>query len=295
MTALFQIAAHLPLWLLRLFGSALGLATWLLSPAYRRMFAQNWTLAMGSNNGSVSVVAKWRAAAQAGQLVTELPKIWCDPASVQRMQIEGLENLHRSVAAGRGVIILTPHLGAFELAPRAIGQHHPITVLYRPSRQPVVERLLQRLRPTPTVATAPANASGVRQLLRTLKKGQAIGMLPDQVPSKGDGQWAPFFGRPAYTMVLPMRLAQATGAALVWALALRTSDGWRLVLETWEPVPETDSAMTLEQMVLQMNRKTEEMILRKPEQYLWAYNRYKTPPQAGSASTQNQAAEGLPS
>jgi KDO2-lipid IV(A) lauroyltransferase len=286
MTALFQIAAHLPLWLLRRLGSALGLATWLLSPAYRRMFAQNWSLAMGS-----TALAKWRAIGQAGQLVTELPKIWCDPGSVRRMQIQGLEHLHQSVAAGRGVIILTPHLGAFELAPRAIGQHHPITVLYRPSRQPAVERLLQRLRPTSKVATAPANAAGVRQLLRALKKGQAIGMLPDQVPSKGDGQWAPFFGRSAYTMVLPMRLAQATGAALVWALALRKPGGWQLVMEPWKPAALDQSASaTLEQLVVEMNRKTEEMILRQPDQYLWAYNRYKAPAQATPATpTQSDA------
>ncbi len=276
MTALFQIAAHLPLGLLRRLGSALGWITWLLSPAYRMMFSRNWALALGPN----SRASKWRAIAQAGQLVSELPKIWCDPAAVQRMQIEGLDLLDQCAAAGRGVIILTPHLGAFELAPRAIGQHHPITVLYRPSRQPVVERLLQRLRPTPVVSTAPANAAGVRQLLRALKSGQTIGMLPDQVPSKGEGQWTPFFGRPAYTMVLPMRLAQATGAALIWALALRTADGWRLMLEPWQPQATTGAEPDLAQLVDQMNRKTEEMILREPEQYLWAYNRYKTPAQA---------------
>ena len=290
MTALFQIAAHLPLWLLRRLGAALGLVTWLLSPAYRRMFAQNWALAMGSESSG-----KWRAVAQAGQLVTELPKIWCDPLSVQRMRIQGLRHLQESAAAGRGVIILTPHLGAFELAPRAIGQHHPITVLYRPSRQPVVERLLQRLRPTSTVATAPANAAGVRLLLRALKKGQAIGMLPDQVPSRGEGQWADFFGRPAYTMVLPMRLAQATGAALIWALALRTPGGWQLVLEPWDPAADAGSSMTLEQLVVQMNRKTEEMILRQPDQYLWAYNRYKTPSQAGPIQTDPPIVGGGPS
>jgi KDO2-lipid IV(A) lauroyltransferase len=287
MTALFQIAAHLPLGLLRWLGSALGLVTWLLSPAYRRMFSHNWALAMGAHSGA----SRWRAIAQAGQLVSELPKIWCDPAAVKRMQIEGLSHLDQSAAAGRGVIILTPHLGAFELAPRAVGQHHPITVLYRPSRQPIVERLLQTLRPTSVVATAPANASGVRQLLRALKAGQTIGMLPDQVPSRGEGLWASFFGRPAYTMVLPMRLAQATGAALVWALALRTADGWRLVLEPWQPESTNGTEPALAQLVNQMNRKTEEMILREPEQYLWAYNRYKTPSQALPTPTA-QAATG---
>jgi KDO2-lipid IV(A) lauroyltransferase len=169
-------------------------------------------------------------------------------------------------------------------------------VLYRPSRQPVVERLLQRLRPTSAVTTAPANAAGVRQLLRALKKGQAIGMLPDQVPSKGDGQWAPFFGRPAYTMVLPMRLAQATGASLLWTLALRTPGGWRLVIEPWEPAaPDQRAPITLEQLVVEMNCKTEEMILRQPDQYLWAYNRYKAPAQATPANpsqSDTPAAEG---
>jgi len=285
MTAFFQLGAHLPLWLLRRLGSLLGHAIWWLSPAYRRMFRANWALAMAGDQASPSQRARQhRAIGQAGQMVLELPKIWCDDQAWQAMALVGLEALTAAQARGRGVIVLTPHLGAFELAPRVLGRHHPMTVLYRPARQPAVERLLQRLRPTAQVATAPANAAGVRQLLRALRSGQVIGMLPDQVPSKGDGLWAPFFGRPAYTMVLPLRLAQTTGASLIWALALRVPGGWQLSLEDWRPEGLDQPDTPLQTLVEALNRKTEEVILRAPDQYLWAYNRYKNP-QAGGAPT----------
>ena len=277
MTALFQICSLLPLWLLRLLGSLLGYTIWVLSPRYRRLFNQNWAAAMGPNSSQ----KKRSAIAQAGQFVSELPKIWCDPASTRQMTIEGLDELSLAARGGRGLIILTPHLGAFELAPRAFAQHQPITVLYRPARKAWVERLLQTFRPGKNLSTAPANAGGVRQLLRALKRGEAIGMLPDQVPSRGEGFWANFFGKPAYTMILPIRLAQATGAVLAWALPLRTSDGWVLRLERWTPEHENGCARELDVAVREMNRKAEEVILRAPEQYLWAYNRYKHPANSG--------------
>jgi KDO2-lipid IV(A) lauroyltransferase len=278
MTALFQICSLLPLRLLRLLGSLLGYAIWVLSPRYRRLFNQNWAAAMGPNNSR----KKRLAIAQAGQFVSELPKIWCDPASTRQMTIEGLDELSPAARGGRGLIILTPHLGAFELAPRAFAQHQPITVLYRPARKAAVERLLQTFRPGENLSTAPATAGGVRQLLRALKRGEAVGMLPDQVPSRGEGMWAPFFGHPAYTMILPIRLALATGAALAWALPLRTIDGWLLRLELWNPQCEGPFEGDLLSAVEEMNRKAEEVILRAPEQYLWAYNRYKSPGGTGS-------------
>jgi KDO2-lipid IV(A) lauroyltransferase len=277
MTALFQISSFLPLWLLRLVGSLLGYTMWVLSPRYRHLFNQNWLAAMGPQASR----RKYSAIAHSGQFVSELPKIWCDPKSVQRMRIEGMDELSPVAREGRGLIILTPHLGAFELAPRAFARHQPITVLYRPARKASVEKLLQAFRPGKNLSTAPANAGGVRQLLRALKRGEAIGMLPDQVPSRGEGLWAEFFGKPAYTMILPIRLAQVTGATLAWALPLRTPDGWILRLERWTPQNLTGSAEELVGAVEQMNRKAEEMILRAPEQYLWAYNRYKNPVSMG--------------
>jgi Kdo2-lipid IVA lauroyltransferase/acyltransferase len=284
MILLFKLAAVLPLWLARRIGLALGWLVWVLSPRYRALTRSNWGYACRSGGlGEAIKMSPSRAAAMlrksighAGLIAAELPAIWCDPNSAKRMRITGLEAVTAVLQRGRGVVILTPHLGAFELSPRAFAQHHPITVLYRPARQPAFRRLMERLRPMAGVSTAPATGAGVRQLLRALKNGEAIGMLPDQVPSQGEGEWADFFGRPAYTMTLPIRLAQSTGAAIVWALAIRTKNGWHLDFSVWD-CGDDFAHRPIHVAVHEMNQALEAQIARAPDQYLWAYNRYKTP------------------
>jgi KDO2-lipid IV(A) lauroyltransferase len=175
------------------------------------------------------------------------------------------------------VILLTPHLGCFEAAARAVARSGPITVLYKPPRLAPGRRLVETGRASPGVRPVPASASGVRGLVRALKKGEAIGVLPDQVPSDGDGTWAPFFGRPAYTMTLPQRLARLTGASVLLACGERLprGSGWRVRFESFdgEATPEA------------VNRAMESMIRRLPEQYFWGYNRYKVPARAASPAS----------
>jgi KDO2-lipid IV(A) lauroyltransferase len=199
------------------------------------------------------------------------------------MTVEGWDLVQALLSKGQGLIVLTPHLGAFELGARAFARRHPITVLYRPSPSPTMERLLQRFRPADQLTAVPANGQGVRALLRTLKSAGVIGILPDQVPSQGEGVWVNFFGRPAYTMSLPIRLAQATGAPLVWVLAVRRPGGWSFVFKPWQslkPGP-VDDPSRLAFDLQAMNHQLEDLIALAPEQYLWGYNRYRgrPPPQ----------------
>jgi KDO2-lipid IV(A) lauroyltransferase len=290
MQTLFKLAAFLPLRLLRAMGLLLGLAAWVFSARYRQAFNTQWHQALsywscGRAAGALPAETprKISAIGQAGVLLTELPKIWCRPEAARAMKSTGFAEIHAALGRGKGLIILTPHLGAFELAARRIALEFPLTVLYRPARKPWVERLLQAFRSAEGVRAVPANAQGVRQLLRALRQGQAIGLLPDQVPSQGEGLVSDFFGRPAYTMTLPIRLAQASGAAVAWATALRIRGGWSLTMELWKAPPQNatadDSAqlaaMPLEEALARMNQGLEARIARAPEQYLWAYNRYK--------------------
>ncbi|MBU3725538.1 MAG: lysophospholipid acyltransferase family protein [Burkholderiaceae bacterium] len=281
MILLFKLIARLPLWLLRALGLALGWTIWAASPRYRRMMATNWRQALRSGRLGVSGAAAARrlrrdAIGHAGLIATELPKFWCDPTMTDRVMVLGMDQVHEVLDRGQGVILLTPHLGAFELSPRVFALERPITVLYRPARQRSFRRLMETLRPMDRLATAPANAAGVRQLLRALRRGEAVGMLPDQVPAQGEGVWAPFFDRPALTMVLPLRLAQMSGAAIFWALTVRTQSGWRLSLQAWQPDPPIEN-VAIEVAAAQMNAALEQQIAQAPEQYLWAYNRYKIP------------------
>lgn len=280
MISLFKFVAWLPLWLMRGVGLALGWLVWAASGKYRRVMRENWETALASGRlelgGRVSSRVFRDAIGHAGLIAAELPKIWCDPEASRKMSVSGLEQVQALARAGTPILFLTPHLGAFELSARKLAAYFPMTVLYRPARQAPLRRLMETLRPMQGLSTAPANASGVRQLLRALKKGQAVGMLPDQVPSQGDGVWADFFGRPAYTMTLPIRLAQATGAVLVWVLAVRTEPGWHLSLSIWKAA-EDFSDLSLEEAASLMNRELMNQVARAPEQYLWAYNRYKRP------------------
>jgi Kdo2-lipid IVA lauroyltransferase/acyltransferase len=115
---------------------------------------------------------------------------------------------------------------------------------------------------------AKADLSGVRLLYKALKRGEAIGLLPDQVPAGGEGEWANFFGRPAYTMTLVGRLAQASNATILLVSAERRARGYVI---NFEPL-QLDFSLSVPQ---QINAALEKMIRACPAQYLWSYNRYK--------------------
>jgi len=152
-----------------------------------------------------------------------------------------------------------------------------MTVLYRPARKPWLRQLEETARARPGLATAPATLAGVRQLLRALKRGETIGMLPDQVPPEGMGVWAPFFGRPAYTMTLAQRLAQQTGStiAVLWCQRLARGAGYVLRVQPLAEPPPAGADDT--QAAAAINRSMEAVIRQCPQQYLWGYHRYKAP------------------
>jgi KDO2-lipid IV(A) lauroyltransferase len=179
------------------------------------------------------------------------------------------------MARGQGVLLLTPHLGAFEVCAQVCAMHRPITVLYRPHRRADVQVLLEHHRGRKNLTLAPTNLKGVKILLKALRAGQAVGLLPDQVPSAGEGVWAAMFGQDAYTMTLPGSLVHSTGAALVVAVGLRLPRGQGFVVE-FSPGP---SALgdTPEAAAQAINQAMEGVIAQHPEQYYWGYERYRDP------------------
>jgi Kdo2-lipid IVA lauroyltransferase/acyltransferase len=118
---------------------------------------------------------------------------------------------------------------------------------------------------------APADASGVRMALKTLKNKGTLGILPDQVPKKGEGVWLPWFGRDAYTITLPAKLQASTQAAMYIVCALPNATGWDMVCDPVD-VPE---GLNTEQLTLHLNQALERMVLRAPLDYAWSYKRYK--------------------
>jgi Kdo2-lipid IVA lauroyltransferase/acyltransferase len=268
---LFRALALLPLPLLHAAGAAVGWVSFLSLTTYRRRFLEN------ARQAGLGLAQVRPAVAEAGKLLAEMPRLWFGRPVA--LQWDGAELIDAARAAGRGIVFLTPHLGCFEATAQGYAARYGrITVLYRPARKPWLRELVDTSRERANLATAPTTMAGVKQMLKALKAGEAIGLLPDQVPSKGLGVWAPFFGRDAYTMTLSARLAQQTGATvlLAWGERLSWGRGYRIHLRRW---PGELSAKP-EVAAAQINAEMEELIRECPQQYLWGYARYKQPTEA---------------
>lgn len=272
MLALYRFVSRWPLALLHALGAALGWLTWAASPTYRRRFAENAARA-GYRFAQVRP-----AVAHAGRMVAEMPRLWFGPSAP--VQWQGDELLDAAYAAGKGIVFLTPHLGCFEVTAQAVAARYaarygPITVLYRPARQRALREVVATARQREGLATAPTTLAGVRQMLKALRAGHAVGLLPDQVPPEGQGLWSPVFGQPAYTMTLAARLVQQTGATLLLAWGERLPRGRGFCLH-FAPFGEPLSA-DLPAAVAQINHAMEALIRQCPQQYMWGYGRYKKP------------------
>lgn len=282
MIALFRLLARVPLPLMHALGRALGWLVWWLAPGYRRRFRANAQAAGLSP-------AQWRPAiGAAGAMAAELPWLWARPAGEsvlpKVLRWEGLEAFEAALAERRGVIMIVPHLGSWEMYGQAVGErflkdHGPLTALFRPARKKWMADLVAGSRDRPGLRTLPTTVKGVRGLMRTLKEGGYTGILPDQVPPKGQGVWAPFLGRPAYTMTLLPRLAQTTGARVFLGVCERLPRGRGYVIR-FEPFDGTalnDPKATPEAAAVAMNEGIERLIRSLPGQYVWDYARHKEP------------------
>ena len=283
MRLLFRFLAAWPLSWLHALGWVLGWLTWLLDSPYRQRWRRHTALA------GLQGRERWASVGEAGKQVAELPRLWFGrPVPVGW---EGAAHIEAALAHGQGMLFLTPHMGCFEITAQAYAQRfgavaggahpaQPMTVLFRPPRKAWAAEVLQRARERPGLATAPATLAGVRQLLQALRQGQAVGLLPDQVPPDGQGIWAPFFGEPAYTMTLSVRFARApnTRVLLAWGERLPWGRGYVVHIHPWDEVMGDEPlADDLGQAAAQVNQAMERLVRQRPSQYLWGYARYKAP------------------
>jgi KDO2-lipid IV(A) lauroyltransferase len=275
---LFRSVAALSLATAHRVGAFLGELVFWFSPTYRRRLRENLAQAGYSDPKLVR-----EAAAEAGKQGLETAWIWMRPRSeiIARTEVADMRIVDAALADGRPVMFLAPHLGCFEVtaqfyaAFRPEAKARPITVLYRIPRKAVLREIVATGRAAEGLKLAPAEMKGVRMLMKAMKARELVGILPDQVPSQGEGAWAPFFGRWAYTMTLPARMARQFDAIVLFVYGERLPGGrgYRIHLRRLEE-PFTGN---LAQDAALMNRGLESLIRECPAQYLWGYNRYKVP------------------
>lgn len=285
--ALFRLLSRLPLRWVHALGAAGGWLTYLLSPTYRRRVRENLALA------GLDVAATRRGViAETGRQALEAAWFWLRPAADVAAHVQDARpgELDALLADSSPLLLLTPHFGGFEAfaqyyLTRPLARTRPMTVLYRVPRKRALREVIEA-RGHSGLLLAPADHRGVRMLARALKRKHTAGILPDQVPSQGEGVWVPFFGRPAYTMTLPARLAHSAGArvVLVFCERLRGSRFRAHYVPLAHPLsgePMADAAT--------ISRALEELIRRRPTQYLWGYARYKAPRGTAPADAESAA------
>ena len=284
--------ARLPLSWLHWIGANGGRAVFAWSRKTREQLLRNVRGAGIAGDREEDVLRFGRACAvELGKGALEILPLWFGRASDMLAKVrpdQSWDAVQPLLAAGKGVIFLTPHLGGFELAGQFLAYRMPVTIMYRKPRIAWLDPVLRYARAQGQAQLTTADTRGVRASLKALKRGEAIGMLPDQVPAQGSGVLADFFGRPAYTTTLIGRLERATGAPIVVLCARRLPEaaGFELTCHRLPgPLPADEAAAARA-----LNALQEDIIRRCPEQYLWSYNRFKrpagVPPQADTSPPQ---------
>lgn len=275
--SVMRLVAALPWSWLRVLGTLLGWIFWRFDTREKTITLTNLELCLPELDAAARTELARASLVDFGQTALEMPKVWLSEPSqvlVQIAAVEGEELIREPLAQQRGVMILAPHHGNWELVGLYLGQRYGITSMYLPSQGAAIEGLVRAARSRSGATLVPADASGVRNVFKVMKKGGIVGVLPDQVPKTGV-EPAPFFGHPAQTMTLVSNLLHKTGAAAVMAAALRQPDGrFRLVFSAPDAgiyAPELAASLT------GLNRSVEAMVRAAPAQYQWEYKRFKQP------------------
>lgn len=259
-------------------GAMAGRLAWWLNSRSRRITESNLQLCFPSMDGAERQELAKRSLLQTGIQFTECAWIWHRPTqqlNSRILQTHGQDLLEQAIASERGVIIVSPHIGNWELCSLPIAQHAPFTYFYRSPRNPAMDPLLIKWRAHLGGQPASLDTGGIRDGLRILKKGGVVGILPDQEPDRANGVFAPFFGQAALTMTLLPKLARRSGAHVLLCVSERLPQaaGWRVhFLRASDEIASQD----LEVAAAAVNRDVERCIALCMEQYLWDYKRFNT-------------------
>ncbi len=276
---LVKAMAHLPLGLLRSIGSALGRVVWWMNGRSAKVTRTNIALCFPELSSAEQIALSKQSLQETAKTAMEAGAIWRNSWAWLDSKIiakEGDELLRAKLAEGKGVLVLAPHHGNWEVVAPYLASVANLTAMYQPLENPRMDELVLAGRSKLNISMAPTNRKGVMMLFKALQGGTIVGILPDQVPAKdAGGEVAPFMGQPALTMTLVHGLIQRTGCAVCSCYAERVPGGFKIV------VMEADAAIYSEDQhisVSGLNASVEACVRRAPAQYQWEYKRFRRLP-----------------
>jgi KDO2-lipid IV(A) lauroyltransferase len=268
----FFLFSIMPLPVNHLFGYLIGLFTYLLRTETKKVITKNIQLCFPNLSEKQRKSLIYKAHIENGKTLTESSKIWLKSFKNNKKLIKSIKGIESLKSKGP-LILMVPHYGCWEITGRIIAIESRLTFMYKKLDSPDKENYLLSKRQQGNLSMATADRSGVIKLQKSLKSGEIIGILPDQFPGIDSGERSSFFGQDAYTMTLLVKLAKKNNAKVIltWAERLSFGRGFKLNLE---PVDITSSDNEIENLN-NMNSVIENLVLIKPEQYLWSYKRFK--------------------
>jgi KDO2-lipid IV(A) lauroyltransferase len=279
-TRLIHLFAMLPLRAIQLVGAVVGNLAWLLRLRERRVTEINLQIAFPDLDRAARRRLTRRSMVETAKTFAELSAGWIWSHEKMLRHIHGVHGepvVRQALAEGRGVILAGPHLGNWEIGGIELSTRFPLTALYQRPRLMELEPVIKASRERLGATMVPAGMSAVRILLAALRRGEMIGILPDQEPGDGMGIFVPLFGVQANTMMLLSKLAARTGALVVMGYAKRLPRGRGFDLH-YLAATEEISDPDVERSATALNREIERLIRLCPEQYLWSYKRYRIRP-----------------
>lgn len=265
----------LPLSWVRAAGNGIGRIVWWSNSRGPKVTMANLRICYPDLGEPEIIALAKQSLKETGKLATEICILHNRPfpwLKARILKVHGEAMFREKIAQGKGVILLAPHLGNWEVLSQCLPTYAPLTALYQPPKQAYLESLVKSSREKTGATLVPTNRRGLSQLLASLRKGGITAVLPDQIPADGSGEFAPFFGESAYTMTLVYGFVRRVQCPLVTAFAKRVPGGYEVYF--MEP-PEAIYSEDVLTSVTALNKAVEECIAYCPEQYQWEYKRFK--------------------
>lgn len=275
--SLLWLVSLLPLRVNHALGGAIGWCTWALPTASRKATDLNLLLCFANEDAAYRKKLAKQSLIETGKSLTELGWAWYRPrATLEKLihTVHGEEHLIAAREKPGGLIVISPHLGAWELCMLPLAKEERAIVMYRPPRHLMLEPLLIGGRTRHGGELAPLSTTGIKTVLRGLKQGRAVGILPDQEPDLNNGVFVPFFGVQANTMTLLARMARSADAGMVFIFCERLAKGAGYKLH-YLPADEAMRSADRHIAATALNECVENCIKIRPEQYIWSYKRFR--------------------
>lgn len=282
---IFGLAGRLPLSIAHALGAMIGLVATLCPNRMRAVTRRNLELCFPQLSPHERRRLERQSLIETGKTLCEAPIFWRKSRQTVLdlvRETPGIAAVHRAHAEERGIILLTPHFGAWELGGLYCSSQWPMTILYKPPKQAALDAPIREGRARFGAAVVPTDSSGVRALLRGLKNAEAVGILPDQEPTEGEGVFAPFLGHPALTMTLPMRLLARTRGerqARVFLTITERLPHARGFRQHFMPAEDDIYSDDMQLATAALNRGVEACLHVAPQQYQWSYKRFRQRPE----------------